>query len=96
MPADVLIWTEVELVPDGKFWSAYCHQLKSSGCGKTRKEAITSLEHAISMYCRALNDRGLLQERLEKLGIAFMPLADRVEPTTGRKLIPQVVKISGN
>ncbi len=96
MLADVLIWIEVEPVPDGKFWSAYCRQLGSSGCGKTKEEAATSLEHAVSMYCRALDDRGLLHERLEKLGIAFMPMPARVDPATGRKLIPMVVMTSGN
>ena len=63
--------TPIRVVPDGSMYSAYCDQLSVGDCGTTPEEAISELKLGVSVLCRALDKRGLLESRLKEKGIKY-------------------------
>ncbi len=65
------LWVEMDTKPDGNLWSAYCNELGLASCGSTENEAKANLQNAISAYCRALDERGILEKRLIEKHVEF-------------------------
>jgi len=58
-------------VQEGAFWSVYCDVLGLASCGDSEQEAKSNLDKAISLYCDALDRKGLLISRLKEKGIGY-------------------------
>ena len=55
---------ELRIEPDGDLWSAYCDKLGLDSFGTTKQEAEVNLGCVISLYFKALMERGILLKRI--------------------------------
>lgn len=85
------IWIKTRVEHDGDLWSAYWDDLGIGSCGASEDEAIANLKNAVTVFCRALERRGILEKRLTEKGIQFETVVPKTAPKGTEKLSPVLV-----
>ncbi|MDN4185537.1 MAG: hypothetical protein QY871_00450 [Dehalococcoides mccartyi] len=84
-----LLLQKPRIVNDGEYVIAYADDLKLVCPGKTEKEALASLNDTARKLINAMKERGVLEKRMQELGIKIVNLNIDVNdpvPTQSQKL----------
>lgn len=65
---DFKISLQIQVRQDGDAWVAWCLALDVHGQGRTRAEAVASLEGSVMAWFESCIERGVLPEALKELG----------------------------
>lgn len=77
---------------DNGMVTGVCDALGLVSSGKDKKEAENNLRNSVIAYCRALDKRGVLTERLKQKKVEYrINQIDEPEHNKQRKLIPVLV-----
>jgi predicted RNase H-like HicB family nuclease len=54
---------------DGKLYASKCIELGTASCGATKEEAFKNIQEATLLYLNTLEDLGICEETLDRLGV---------------------------